>query len=223
MKPSAPARRLSALLPLVALLALPAAADMHLEDARAAALFLKSTFAHGYMHGYELGYRVADTDVHMGRAARKEVERARAVRKAHSGYERGFGRRAEFIRGYRQGLRVGYADSYHGHPFRALAAARALAAGLQPQEGAPPSRTFDAGFIRGYGEGISSGLSAVRVGAPFEPQLQECGSAPRSRNAAHSEEYCDGLRRGYALGYSDGYAEQRLPPDPTAIAGVSRD
>src|SRR5438105_11399838 len=41
----------------------------HSQD-KAAPIYSRSAFAHGYIHGYEDGFHAADQDLHMGRVAR---------------------------------------------------------------------------------------------------------------------------------------------------------
>jgi hypothetical protein len=221
--PNAYRRLVNAWLALV-VLALPfsgQALDSHFADQAAGPLYRKSAFAHGYIHGYEDGYRAGDRDLQMGRE-RRGLENDRELPPAKSAHRAEFGRRQDFLAGYREGYRVAYGDSYAGRPFRAVAAGRAIAHGLpQVQPDAAPSRTFDSGFIAGYTKGRKSGLEDARLGAHFQPLSDGCaGQQLLSEASRHSGDYCEGLKRGYILGYGDGYANQRLrlgpPPHSTA-------
>ena len=95
----------SALLAAAFLTAVTAAAqqatDPHFAVPRISAIVRQSVFAHGYLHGYEEGFHLADVDIQMGRKAREvsKIKRAKNL----AGYRREFGPRSSFESGYRQG------------------------------------------------------------------------------------------------------------------------
>ena len=112
----------SALLATLLLAAVTAAAgnapDDHYLAARTSALVHKSVFIHGYLHGYELGFHLADIDLQMGRGVR-DLGKCKEGRDA-VGFRREFGDKRLFEFGYREGVRVGYADGISGRSFRAI-------------------------------------------------------------------------------------------------------
>lgn len=163
--------------------------DLHFDDARAAALYHRSAFAHGYLHGYEAGFHVADQDIHTGHL---QPGQAIAVPKPRgdSGFQTGFGDKKLFSAGFRQGFRAGYTDSINDREFRALRELREAAADLDPHG---PARPFDRNFSSGY-------LSARETGQAAAPSASACG-LPAA--AAHAPEDCDAFGRGYRLGVAD--------------------
>jgi hypothetical protein len=165
-------------LPVTSLAASP---DRHEKNDPASALYQQSVFAHGYIHGYEEGFHLADGDYQMGRAAR-ELEQVQEFKDADGGYHREFGNKYDFKMGYREGFRAGYGDSFHNRPFRAVNAASLAAEGLQPNE--RPNVNFESGFVDGY-----------RAAAEGTPQscVSQKDRAPEQLNL----EYCDGFGRGF--------------------------
>jgi hypothetical protein len=112
--------------------------DYHLTDDGARSVYAQSPFAHGYRHGYEEGFHDADLEFHMGRHARalktKDVPRT-------IGYEKTFGSKDRFRRGYEPGYLAGYADSHAGREFHTLAATD-----IATDHG----KAFDEGFGSGF-------------------------------------------------------------------------
>ncbi|HZU22530.1 MAG TPA: hypothetical protein VE998_06825, partial [Terriglobales bacterium] len=121
------------------------ASDQHLSDP-AAALYQRSPFAHGYIHGYEEGFHVGDQDLQFGRLTRGDR------RKTSAGHPRPAlrGESASFREGYDQGFTAGYRDSVAGREFRAIAALRQAAAALGEGARAQDDGGFDAAFMTGY-------------------------------------------------------------------------
>lgn len=157
--------------------------DRHESGDPASPLYRQSVFAHGYIHGYEAGFHVADDDYQMGRAAR-DVRELREFKGADAGYREEFGSKQEFRQGFREGFRAGYDDSFHNRPFGAVSAARVAADGLQSD--AHPDVNFEAGFVDGY-HAASTGTA------------QSCVSQ-RSPASKLSLNYCDGFGRGFQFG-----------------------
>ena len=167
--------------------ALPAwlvAGDLDAQCARGPdkPLLQQSIFAHGFMHGYEDGFRIADSDYQIGRRPRA-VETTPQYKRADQAYRNNFGNRDEFRQGYREGLRSGYEDSIHNRKYRAVAAAHFAARGLDPAERI--NRWFDAGFIAGF----------QAAADPATRKMEFCGGAQETTDAR----YCDGFRRGFAF------------------------
>ena len=161
-----------------------AAGDLDAQCARGAEkpLLQQSIFAHGFMHGYEEGFRMADSDYQIGRRPRV-IESTPQYKRADQAYRGNFGNRDEFRQGYREGLRSGYEDSIHDRKYRAVAAARFAARGLEAGERI--NRWFDAGFIAGFQAAAN----------PATRKMEFCGGA----QATSDPRYCDGFRRGFAF------------------------
>ncbi len=121
--------------------------ERHTTSDPASVLFQRSAFAHGFIHGYEQGFHVADLDYHVARMDRR-LEEIHAYRDASSGYHTYFGDKKSFQQGYRQGFRQGYGDSIHSRRFRAEVAASAVAENLKDYAGS--SKELDDGFAAGY-------------------------------------------------------------------------
>lgn len=132
-------------------------ADHHLVDDPARFLYSSSAFAHGQRHGYEDGFHQADEDLQMGRPPR---DLRKPVSVKQSGFEKSFGDRRRFERGYRAGYVRGYDDSAHDRPFAPLTDAMSLDLGrlllLAPQDWPD----FDRGFEAGYEQKVSHELDA---------------------------------------------------------------
>jgi hypothetical protein len=177
--------------------------DHHLAGDPARRLFRASPFAHGYIHGYEHGFGLGDEDVQNGRGAR-EIRKTGEYRDADGGYRREFGARESFRAGFREGLSIGYRDAIAGGEFRALAALRRLATGLDDLLTNSADRLYDGGFFAGY--------RAARQESAGDCQ----GPAPAAR-----ERYCSGFLAGYELGESDSgaatTARDRNAPPPVLL------
>ena len=178
--------------------------DWHLSSSGAKAFFTRSSLAHGYMHGYEEGFHQGDLDLQLGRQfqAYKDLDGFKKIR----GYRRNFGDHKNFQEGYRKGYAVGYIDAYAGRDFRAM---QLVEQAKTERDTAPltlPDRHFDEVFLQGYELGQRAGLADGRVAtavAALDPK--DCGQTVPVNDA----NYCDAYHRGYRLGYSDGFANQR--------------
>ena len=196
----------------LALLAGPQALsqDLHLQEAGSAVVLAHSSFAHGYRHGYEEGYHAGNTDINMGRAPRVRVT---DLHKLKTGYVAQFGRRNIFEAGFRAGLKAGYADGYNGRKFRAVGTLRALATALDdsPAASDPRHEYFDDGFSAGYDSGFQRG-GADNSAAEIDFRVVDCAQfhPARQSDVAAEGSYCEGYRRGFALGRADGFV---LRPD----------
>src|SRR5204863_4364538 len=78
----------------------------HFQD-KAAPLYSRSAFAHGYIHGYEDGFHAADQDLHMGRLARGIAATKPA---GHPERRVSISDRTSFRKGDTDGLNTGYSD-----------------------------------------------------------------------------------------------------------------
>lgn len=173
--------------------------DPHLTDT-AAALYQRSAFAHGYLHGYEQGFHLGDLDIQMGHFL--PGVRAHHDERPDSHYRPAFGDRDLFNEGFKLGLRSGYADSIGGHEFRAIAELRKVAGGLAAEA---ISRPFDQAFYEGFLSGQRQGATDTRVLTDFTGIGSSCLKT-RAKADDH-EQYCDGYSRGFQLGYGDGHAQ----------------
>ncbi|HXZ81641.1 MAG TPA: hypothetical protein VEG30_17060 [Terriglobales bacterium] len=185
--------------------------DAHVTLDRASAFLQKSAFAHGYMHGYEEGFHVADSDLQMYRDFR-EVKSMEKFRKC-IGYRPEYGERHMFDSGYHEGFRVGYFDGYAGRRFRAVEGVRRAAGDLldHQQMNFHPSHSFDEAVMAGYLTGRTQGLQDGREASSYRSVAGNCSSILDARHAGAGPEYCEAFRRGYQIGYGDGYTNQRPP------------
>jgi hypothetical protein len=174
--------------------------DSHLVAARTSAIVRKSVFVHGYLHGYEEGFHLADVDLQLARGTRNLSKCKEA--KNDAGYRRQFGDKHFFERGYREGLRVGYADGIAGRTFRALAELDAISATVPQTANAGADPFFDQGFSLGYVNGQHQGIQDGRSDASSSPSLPPC---PVTQNAGNPQSFCTAYLGGYRVGYSDGF------------------
>jgi hypothetical protein len=87
---------------------------------------------------------------------------------------------------------------------------RAVAALLDDSQLPPGSKfaSFDQGFFSGYNEGLERG-GAGHASAEIDFRTVECSaSSTKSGGASDQESYCEGYRRGFALGHADGFAQR---------------
>jgi flagellar biosynthesis/type III secretory pathway protein FliH len=179
--------------------------DMHLQEAGSAAVLTRSTFAHGYRHGYEEGYHAGNTDINMGRAPRTRLADLRDLK---TGYISQLGPRKVFEEGFHAGLKAGYADGYLGRNFRAVETLRTVAAALDDSTPADPKHVhFDQGFATGYDAGFQRGGSDGSSAAQIDFRVVDCGKfqPAHQRDLPAEGSYCEGYRRGFALGHADGF------------------
>lgn len=187
------------------------AEDLHLSEAGTAVVLSHSAFAHGYRHGYEEGYHVGNADVSLGTAARAKMKDLRGLK---LGYAPEFGPRHAFEHGFQAGLKAGYSDGYSGRLFRAVDSLRSVADSLKEtgSRADPKFIYFDDGFFSGYNEGFDRGGSDQSSTARVDFHFVGCANfhPARQRDLPAQESYCDGYRRGFALGHADGFL---LRPD----------
>jgi hypothetical protein len=180
--------------------------EEHLLEAGSGVILTHSAFAHGYRHGYEEGYHGGNTDVNMGRNQRTRPSELPDVK---SGYSSQFGSRRIFEGGFQAGLKAGYGDGFWGRPFRAVDILRSLAVALEPASfSADPGHVyFDKGFLLGYDNGfVSAGAHHSSLARMDFHQVQcEESSTGTQRALVAAGSYCEGYRRGFALGYEDGF------------------
>ena len=181
--------------------------DMHLQESGSAVVLSHSTFAHGYRHGYEEGYHAGNTDINMGRPPRAKLAELRDLK---TGYLDQLGPKKVFEAGFHAGLKAGYSDGYLGHNFRAVDTLRALAAALDDSSpaGDPKHIYFDDGFSAGYDNGFQRGGAANTSAAQVDFRGVDCNQfhPAHQRDVAAEGSYCEGYRRGFALGHADGFA-----------------
>lgn len=187
------------------------AQDLHMTESGSAAVLSRSAFAHGYRHGYEEGYHAGNVDVSLGTMARPRVKDIKGIK---LGYSVRFGPRRVFEEGFRAGLRAGYGDGYSGRLFRAVDSLRSVAASLDDAR-IPPDPNFghfDEGFFSGYNEGFDRGAADQSSRAEVDFHFVGCaiGRQAKQPDLSSRESYCEGYRRGFALGHADGFV---LRPD----------
>ena len=171
--------------------------DAHMTDA-AAALYQRSAFAHGYLHGYEQGFHLADLDIQLGHLL--PGVKAHHDERPDSHYRAAYGDKTLFHQGFKLGMRAGYADSISGHEFRAISGLRKAADGLAASAA---SKHFDRAFYEGFLSGERQGVADPHLLTDFAPVSSAC----LQQHAKTGEQYCDGFARGFQLGYGDGRAE----------------
>jgi hypothetical protein len=178
--------------------------DLHLSESGSAVVLSHSAFAHGYRHGYEEGYHVGNADVSLGSLQRHKVKEFRGLK---LGYSPQFGPRNVFERGFVAGLKAGYGDGYSGRLFRAVDTLRSVSASLEDTRSATdPSFThFDEGFLSGYNEGFDRGGSDQSSAAQVDFHFVGCANFQKQHNLPSEDSYCEGYRRGFALGHADGF------------------
>jgi flagellar biosynthesis/type III secretory pathway protein FliH len=180
--------------------------DMHLQEAGSAIVLSHSTFAHGYRHGYEEGYHIGNTDINMGRAPRAKVAELHDLK---TGYLSQLGPKKVFEEGFQAGLKAGYSDGYLGRNFRAVETLRGLATALDDSNPTadPKHVYFDQGFASGYTQGFERGGSDGSSAAQIDFRVVGCVQFhPASQRDLPAESsYCEGYRRGFALGHADGF------------------
>jgi hypothetical protein len=178
--------------------------DLHLSESGSAVVLSHSAFAHGYRHGYEEGYHVGNTDVSLGTLQRSKLKDFHGLK---LGYSSEFGSRKVFERGFLAGLKAGYADGYSGRLFRAVDTLRSVSASLEGTHLASDGwfTHFDDGFTSGYDEGFNHGGSDQSSTAQVDFHFVGCVNSKKQHNLPGEKSYCEGYRRGFALGHADGF------------------
>src|SRR5919112_5890421 len=124
--------------------------DIHTSLDSARNFYTASSWAHGYIHGYEQGFHLGDVDLQLSKSARDPRKCDGSEIKMRSDY----GDRGSFKRGFKQGLQVGYADAYSGREFRAVRELHRLAQGVESPHS---DRKLDSALDEGYKSGLTSG------------------------------------------------------------------
>jgi hypothetical protein len=179
--------------------------DPHYLAQRTSVLARRSVFVHGYLHGYEEGFHLADLDIQMGRSAR-DISKTKEAREV-SGYRHEFGDKRFFEGGYREGLRVGYADGMAGRVFRAINELQALGEMAPQGPKVQPDPAFDRGFSEGYLSGQQQGVQDGRRDVTATPPAAAC---PATRGQEQPS-FCAAYVGGYRIGYSDGFTNVARP------------
>jgi len=174
--------------------------DPHYASPRIAPLVRQSTFVHGYLHGYEEGFSMADLDMQMAREP-GDPSRRKQARKA-TGYRAEFGSRASFDAGYKQGLRVGYADGMAGRAFRAVdQLERVMQLRADAGAAAPPMAPPRPMVPR---------VSAVLDGLALSYIVPPAGTPRREASpASHASVFDQGFSKGYSSGQHRGLGDAR--------------
>jgi len=183
------------------------AQDPNLSETGSAVVLSHSAFAHGYRHGYEEGYHIGNTDICVGTVPQQaKIWERRGLK---SGYSSQFGSHHLFEQGFHAGLKAGYKDGYTGRQFRAVDSFRAVSVGLEDSRlPADPKFThFDEGFLSGYNEGFDHGDSGNSIAPQVDFHVVGCSSfhPAKQNDLAAKQSYCEGYRRGFALGHADGF------------------
>jgi len=190
---------------LAAGVAIPARSqDLHLSESGSAVVLSHSAFAHGYRHGYEEGYHVGNADISLGSSQRHKIKDFRGLK---TGYSPQFGPRKVFERGFMAGLKAGYGDGYSGRMFRAVDTLRSVSASLEDTHSAAELSFahFDEGFVSGYDEGFDRGGSDQSSTSQVDFHFVGCANYQKQQDLSGEDSYCEGYRRGFALGHADGF------------------
>jgi hypothetical protein len=183
--------------------------DLHLSESGSAAVLSHSAFAHGYRHGYEEGYHVGNVDVSVGGVQRRKLKDLHGLK---LGYSSQFGSRKLFEQGFMAGLKAGYGDGYSGRLFRVVDTLRLVSASLENTNsmGYPSFIHFDEGFLSGYDEGFNRGGSDQSSTAQVDFHFVGCATNSHKQHDLPGENsFCEGYRRGFALGHADGFLQRR--------------
>ena len=156
--------------------------DAHWNGDSAAPLYHVSVFAHGFIHGYEDGFRIADQVYQLGMAP-ASPESYPQYKDATSHYDSSFGPKDRFKTGYREGFRAGYGDSLQNRRFRAVDAARASSGGITGNSGS----AFDIGFEGGF---------RAAAAANAEDAALPCDAQTANNQRMIKAGYCEGFARG---------------------------
>jgi hypothetical protein len=202
---------------LVLLSTLSMAQESHADGNANRELYGSSSFARGYLQGYEQGFHDGDLDMQLAHE-RQDPEKMKDYGGAKHAFQKSFGDRDAFVKGYHYGFRVGYGDAMSGLQFRAVDNLRELAQDLPPvnPQSAP---ILDEAIAHGYLDGVHSGLHDGRsMNAEYRPDRADCELALRFQKPP-AQFYCSAYSVGYRLGYADGFHNQRPIPEPRRMAG----
>ena len=179
--------------------------ESHFATASLGPICYSSAFVHGYLHGYEEGFHLANLRLY----APGYVFNPPSVKNQdEKAYRSEFGDKKFFRTGYRYGLGSGYADGIAGRNFRAVELIRdSFTDSLDP--GTPRGdKAADRGLSLGYFAGRQRGLRDGRLQKPFHPDPAACGQ----QGASAEPGFCLGVQQGYRMGYTDGYHNQYETP-----------
>jgi hypothetical protein len=182
--------------------------DSHFVSPNLRVICRDSAFVHGYLHGYEEGFHIADLRLYAPGLSFNPPEVGKKDVKA---YRSEFGNKNFFRAGYRYGFQNGYADGISGRAFRALGRIRDSLG----QQSFPATAESDRALALGYIAGRKQGLRDGRLREPFRPNGSSCD--PQQERS--SPEFCQVLKQGYHMGYIDGYENQH---DSANIQTASR-
>lgn len=180
--------------------------DLHLSESGSAVVLSHSAFAHGYRHGYEEGFHAGNADISLGTSQRVKIKDFRGLK---LGYSPQFGPRDAFEGGFQAGLKAGYGDGYSGRLFRAVDTLRSVAVSLEDAQSTSDPRFmhFDEGFFSGYKEGFDRGGTDQSSSAQVDFHFVGCTNFRMAKQSElpREDSYCEGYRRGFALGHGDGF------------------
>ncbi len=185
-----------------------AQSDNHVADDPAKDLFARSAWAHGYIHGYEMGFHEGNLDLHLGRPTR-DPHKVKSYKMSKREYEPAFGSKKQFSRGYGSGFEVGYSDAMTGHAYRAASMANSLTGEVGKIALTKPNEQvqMDDTIASGYADGRTTGLRMGRTSPRGDANAAEKGSEECPRTAA-ANQLCEAYTLGYKWGFSDGFANQ---------------
>ena len=164
--------------------------DAHWNGDSAAPLYHVSVFAHGFIHGYEDGFRIADEIYQLGMAP-VSFNSYPQYKDATSHYDSSFGPKDRFKAGYREGFMTAYREGF-----------------------GPNAPRYGAAYREGQARGLSEGREAGREDAQRnhwdlegQRELVLADSGYRQELGSRSE-YEEGYRAGFRQGYSEGFGRR---------------
>ncbi len=173
---------------------------------RTSAIVHRSVFVHGYLHGYEEGFHLADLDLQMGRSM-GDVGKRKEAREGFD-YRPEFGDKHFFELGYREGLRIGYNDGIAGRNFRAYDQLQEFG-DLDPGPDPRPDPAFDEGFSQGYESGQRQGLQDGHSRELSSVPTAACPASPP--DGSDEQSFCAAYVSGFHVGYSDAVVNATRP------------
>lgn len=191
--------------------------DLHVTQDPAHQLYSQSPFAHGYMHGYEMGFHCGDLDMQLSHAP-QDLKNEKHFKDGLHHFRRALGDKSSFVKGFEAGFQMGYSDGYQGIEFRAVQNLRQLSHDL-PEIDPKAAYILDAALIKGYDDGRKNGLGDGRANADYRPDGSDCELALRFKEAP-AKFFCSAYSLGYRFGYSDGFHNQKPEVADRRLAGV---
>ena len=152
----------------------------------------------GWDRGYREGMDHGNTDRH-----RSYDLNSKEYQKADAGYDKHFGDKGDYKKGFREGYRTGYDQGYYGRP------AQAYREEVYPRPYGNADRSVsDPAYDNGYRDGRRAGDGDFRRNRSFSPEdHDDYRDGDRGYVGSYGEkrDYRDRYRDGYLQGYRDAF------------------